>query len=362
MFRSNFAWNDYFDGAPSSTYQQTRYTSCQSPTSSNLYVFRCLFIGCSSSNAGGALSITNTAVSNMLIESTSFFTCTSSSRYGGAIHIDNSNSGQSVLYSVCAYNCYCTNSDSYGQFTWIGVKNDALSKNYINYSSIVRCVGAGSSPTNTLCQTRGKMCFPSVNISMNRCYQRSGILCHPYKNASAITCYISFTTVADNYASDYNCIWSEYPNTKTEIKYCNIIRNSQGSLSSIGTIYIGGSLDIANSCILANSANYIFYGASTATFTISSCTVDQTTNNGYLTIQNTVTKSFLLALNHFSTQNCYARYDSAGGLTASQVIECPTKEVIYIKVKMSIIRIRDFSLLNYVFLVAFIHPNPFGYC
>ena len=75
-------------------------------------------------------------------------------------------------------------------------------------------------------------------------------------------------------------------------------------------------MNIEYSCILENNANHIFYQASSSyRITISNCTVDRTSNNGYLTIRNTVTKSFILALNHMSTQYCYSEYDSVGTIS-----------------------------------------------
>ena len=85
---------------------------------------------------------------------------------------------------------------------------------------------------------------------------------------------------------------------------------------------------IKNSCILDSRANCIFYSYS-YTITLSNCTVDSTSNNGYLIIQNTVTKSFLHALNHMSTQNCHSGYDSAGSLTAIPLPTTSKDKIIY---------------------------------
>jgi predicted nucleic acid binding AN1-type Zn finger protein len=109
-------------------------------------------------------------------------------------------------------------------------------------------------------------------------------------------------------------------------KSCNILRNTQVS-SSEGTIKSDGNLMIEDSCILGNTATNIFYAYSSyiITLSLSNCTVDKTSNNGYLTTQNTVTKSFILGLNNMSTQNCHSEYDSAGDLTAVPYITtCPS--------------------------------------
>jgi hypothetical protein len=121
----------------------------------------------------------------------------------------------------------------------------------------------------------------------------------------------------DNIASWYTCIYFARSNANHEIKCCNIIRNTQVSLNTQGTISLYGKIMIEDSCILENKADYIFYITSSSyTITLSNCTVDKTTTStGSLIIRNTVTKSFIHALNHMSTQNCNAKYDSVGTLT-----------------------------------------------
>jgi hypothetical protein len=110
---------------------------------------------------------------------------------------------------------------------------------------------------------------------------------------------------------------------KCEIKNCNILRNTQGILGTEGTIYSYGNLTIEDSCILENNANYIFRVSSTSyTSTLSNCTVDSTSGNENVITQNTVTKSFILALNHMSNLICQAEYDSAGTLTP--IIQSPS--------------------------------------
>jgi hypothetical protein len=194
------------------------------------------------------------------------------------------------------------------------VYNSATSKNYVNYSSISRCVEVNYGSYNVLGLTNGKILLPS------------GIICNPLSDSNSFICSLSYSTFADNYASNYDSILFNTGGAKSEIIYCNIIRNSQGSLDTRGTICTYGNLMIESCCILENKATNIFYTASSYTTTLSNCTADKTTNNGYLTIQNTVTKSFILALNHLSTRNCHSKYDSAGTLTAIPYVSNPTKK------------------------------------
>jgi hypothetical protein len=145
---------------------------------------------------------------------------------------------------------------------------------------------------------------------------------------------------------------------KNEIKSCNIIRNTQVTLSSGGTIYSNGNLMIEDSCILKNQANYILY-ANSITITLSKCTVDSTSKYGSVVTQNTVTKSFILALNHMSTQNCHSEYDSDGILTpiiqtpssSNKQKHCYTGERFFCQPQGS------FVSLSNLFIFTFIHPG-----
>jgi hypothetical protein len=270
------AWDDFFPETNPNKLNSTTYTSRQNPSGTSIYVLNCLFKSISSTSDGGALYCTSAAY--FLVESSSFFSCKTSSSEGGAIYFYNSDSGQSVLYKVCGYDC-CSSSGS--QFAHIHVQTDASSINYVNYSSITRCV-VESSSWHTLDLTNG-------------------------------------------------------------------------------TIYTRGYITIMDSCILENKAGRVFYATSSSyTFTISNCTVDSTSNNECLTIQSTVTKSFILALNHISTQNCHSKYDSAGTLTpiiqspslSKKQMHCYTGERYFLLPPQ-----RDFVLLSSVFLFNFIHTG-----
>jgi hypothetical protein len=351
------AWNDYFTGT--ATPQQPKlYTSTQTLSGTNVYFLDCLFSSCISSNYGGAFYCTS--VTYLLVESSSFFSCKTSSQYGGAIFFQNGN-GQCVLHEVCGHDCCSTRSgDSYCQFAYIQVNNAASSKNYINYSSIVRCVNLRSDSYYTLHLGCGKICCPSVNISMNKCQYRSAIYFYSFSDSNSFTSLFSYTTFSDNTANGYTCIfpWGG-GDRKDEFKCCNILRNSQGSLSSEGTIYSLENVMIKDCCILENKATYIFRAHSN-TITVSNCTLDSTSKTGSVVIQNTVTKSFIHALNHMSTLNCNSEYDSAGYLTPNiQTPSPPKKQKIYYSCEKSFYqsRLRDFFSLLYVFIINFSQMN-----
>ena len=115
-------WNDHFPTNTTTYLNKQTFTSRPSPSGSNVYVSNCLFI---SSSYGSALYLTS--VTYFLVESSSFFSCKTSDYWGGAIYFDNTNSGQSVLYEVCGYDC---NTNMHGQFAYIVINNAASSKNY----------------------------------------------------------------------------------------------------------------------------------------------------------------------------------------------------------------------------------------
>jgi hypothetical protein len=300
-------WNDYFEGSQSVILQHQHYSSKQTPTDTNVHVSNCLFAFFTSSNSGGAL-FCSTSVTCLLVESSSFFSCKTISGSGGAIYFTNTDSGQSVFYKVCGFDC-CSSSNC--QFSVVETCNFLTKKNYINFSSFSRCVSESSNSYYILFHKNGKNLYPSVNVSMNKCYCR-GIYCCPYLDSNSVTFSTSFSSFVDNIAIASTCIMLWMNGAKFEIKSCNILRNTQYSLYSEGTIYTNGITNIEDSCILENIAKYIFFQKSSSyTITVSNCTVDSTSSSGNFVIQNTVTKSFILALNHMSTQNCFSEYDSA---------------------------------------------------
>jgi hypothetical protein len=358
------AWNDYFTGTPTNLNSQT-FKSRQIPSETSVYVSNCLFISITSTDNGGALCCNS--VTSFLVESTSFFSCKTSSQNGGAIYFYNS-SGQGVLYGVCGYDCYSTNtSSSNNQFAYMYVKNSATTKNYLNYSSIARCVNENSGSRNIVHLYYGKICCPSVNISMNKCQYNSGIYCYTYSDMSYIACSFSYSSFVDNIAIQYTCLYLWAGSVNFEIKSCNILRNTHDNLNSNALISTCGNVTIKDSCILENEATYIFYSYySQYPIVLSNCTIDKTTIiKGSLKTQNTITKSFILALNHMSTLKCHSEYDSVGTLTP---ITPPMPSPSSWKKQIRLCtcghcfnhpRLRDVFSLTYVIIFNFIHSDAF---
>jgi hypothetical protein len=360
MIGPKFSWNEYFSGSPTTTLNGSKYGSQLSYTSGSVYVLNCLFNRITSGSNGGALYCN--PVTFLLIESSSFFTCSTSAKYGGAIYFRNTNSGESVLYEVCGYDCYstCTSDSPHDQFAFIFV-NDVVSKrNHFNYSSITRCGGQNPKTRVTIRLNYGKVCFPSVNISNNKCNCYSGIYSIPFCDPNTVTFSLSYSTFADNNAYDYSCLYLTKGDAKYEIKSCNILRNTQVS-SSYGIISTWGNLNIEDSCILGNSATNVFYSSSSSyTITLTRCIVDNKSNNGYLTIQSAATKSFILGLSHMSTLYCHSEYDSVGYLTPIPDVSQTTNKIFCHTCDQR--RNNYLFSLHWVFVFTFIHPNPSCYC
>jgi hypothetical protein len=286
------AWNDYFTTTNPNNLNSQMYTSRQTPSDTSVYVSNCLFRSIMASGNGGALSCTS--VTNFLAESSSFFSCTTSSQRGGAIYFDNGG-GQCVLHEVCGYDCFIYSCEQH-RF-----------KQELYYAANLY---------------NGNICCSSANISLNKCHRRSAIGCWPSFDSNSVTCSFTYSSFADNIAADYNGILLYTVGANFEMKSCNILRNTQGSLDTDGTIYISGNLKIDDSCIIDNTATNIFYQTSFYTITLSKCSVDRASCYKDVVTQSTVTKSFILALNHMSTQNCHSGYDAIGILTP--IIQSPS--------------------------------------
>jgi hypothetical protein len=355
MINTKTAWLSYFTGNPA-LQQQKEYRIRQKPSDTNVYVLNCLFKSITSTSDGGALYCSS--VTYLLIESSSFFSCNTSSSYGGAICFANAGSSQCVLHEVCGYDC-CTIGGNHGQFAYITVSSSASSKNYVNYSSISRCVNEVSGSHFMLYLNSGKICCPSVNMSMNKCYYRTGIQCEPYLDSSSVTGSLTYSSFTDNNSTGYTVSMLWRTGAKFEMKCCNFLRNTQVVFSGPGTISTSGYVSVIDSCFLENKAKYIFYTYYSSTLvTISNCTIDSVSYYGSFAIQSTVTKSFIHSLNHMSTQNCHSEYDSVGTLTPN-IQQSSKKQKLYFSCPRNIslpLQLIFISLTN-LFIFNFIHSG-----
>jgi hypothetical protein len=77
------AWNDYFTATGQNNINSQTFSLKQTPSNTSVYVSNCLFRFITSSGNGGALSCTS--VTYLLVESTSFISCSTSGELGGAV-------------------------------------------------------------------------------------------------------------------------------------------------------------------------------------------------------------------------------------------------------------------------------------
>jgi hypothetical protein len=141
-----------------------------------------------------------------------------------------------------------------------------------------------------------------------------------------------------------------------KLKVATFLRNTQDDLNSFGLFYTNGNVKIDDSCILENKATYTF-NIYSSTMTLSNCTIDSTAKTGNLIIQNAATTSFIHALNHMSTLNCYSKYDAIGYLTPlKKQMPCFTFGNFFYQYQLRFF----FSLLD-AFLFNFIHLDVSSY-
>jgi hypothetical protein len=353
LLHSITAWNDYFPGTSPTNLSSQIYTLRQTPSNTYVYVLNCLFNSITSTGHGGSLYCTSTY---LLVESTSFLFCKTSGGYGGALYFENTNSGRCVLHDVCGYDC-CTTDGNPRNFAHMYVNNDISSKNYLNYSSVSRCVNTIG--WDTLRLENGKICFQSFNITNNKCAGNT-VLCCPFVDSNSFTCSFLYSSFADNSVANTALLLLWSSGAKFEIKSCNILRNSQVTVNSYGMISTMGNTMIDDSCILENKATPIFYTTSSSfKITLSNCTVDSTSNNGYLITQNPVSKSFILALNHMSNLICHAEYDAAGTLTPITPPPSSKKRIPCYTGQKYLLQLRDEYIVSLISILIFnfIHLN-----
>jgi hypothetical protein len=333
MFRKT-TFDDFY--GPGNTnikeYTGTKYTGRIATTDQNVYVHDCFFQSCSSSSDGGALNCGST-IYKLLVDQASFISCRTSSTKGGAILFESTTNGQCILSRVCGFDCSSTHtgSNSWGQFVYMTVKNDVTFKNYVNDSSFTHSSNTIIDSYEALRPQYGSVLWPSVNITNNVCYYFTAFLCHPTTGTGSPvseTFCISFSSFVNNTADNNNVMYHTNSASSHRIDTCNIIGNKQ--TGSSGIIYSSANLHIKDSCIIGNE-NRVFY-ASSKTITISNCTIDDdifTSGRCYgsVTVNKTISKSFINALSHIATQRCDSYFDSYGTLTVepkvpSRTIRC----------------------------------------
>jgi hypothetical protein len=348
-------------------YKGPQYTQTITTNENYVYVHDCVFSYCSSSSNGGALNC-GSSVYKLLVEQTTFISCSTSSSSGGGIYFYSTTNGECVLNKICAFNCSSTGN---GQFTYIYTKNDVSYKNYVNDTSTTYSVKKSGSAQTALAHYYGIILCPSVNISHHECYRYPALISCPTLSSISDTSIISYCSIVNNTANGgHGCISLETSSSTHCVESCNIIKNKQTVYSSYEiTLWTNTNILIKDSCILGNNEGYgVFYASgSSAKITLSNCTIDddiisKTRYSGSVTFTKTIERSFIHALSHISTQKCDSYFDSYGTLTANPDIPPQnTKDRCFgcftphnIKKAM----IDPFRSIEFIFLLTILPSNP----
>jgi hypothetical protein len=313
-------------------YKGPQYTQTITTNENYVYVHDSVFSYCSSSSSGGALNCGN-SVYKLLVEQTTFISCSTSSSNGGGIYFSSTTNGECVLSKICGFNCSSTN---YGMFAYVYTKNDITYKNYVNDSSFTHTSIKSGSPSHVLYLYYGNILCPSLNITNNECYHYPAMRCCPTASSTSDTIYMSYNSIINNTAiGGWGCIDFNRAGSSQRIDTCNIINNKQTVYSSNElTIYTNANLLIKDSCILGNNPGKKVFFVDGGKVTISNCTIDddiisKSRYTGTIIITKTIERSFINALSHISTQKCDSYFDSYGTLTAKPIIPSQNKSSRY---------------------------------
>ena len=284
----------------------------------DIYIFTCAFIECEASGKqGGAICVSSSESTKMLLESSNFINCKSNNR-AGAIYFSSS-LGSCVYSKVCGFGCCTVGTKKSYLFDFIFCASNFTYKNQINDSAVAHSVNENSE--YTIYHLYGLIVVNGLNSSLNKCLSYAGFASIEKQSTTEnpISCLLSFCSFVNNTACAKQIIYFSILYAHKEIKLSNIIcnENIQDSDPS-GIIHSYGNLTIKHSCILGNKANYTFYAKQLDDFlqpeetiscsiTVENCTLDEDIDSkkgSYVTISNIATSSFIHALDRLSTKNC----------------------------------------------------------
>ena len=313
------AWDDVFTDPYVLDLSDGIYNATNSfTTGSNLYVTNSIFLDCISTIHGGAILCNHdNALMKMLIEESSFIRCGSTFAHGAGGAICFIMNGQCALSKICGCKCYSANQY---QFSNIMTTQEGNSINSLNDSTIISN-GEGTINMNFF---GGAIKISSTNVSQNNCSSTSGAYLSPMATEVQLD-IISYSTFANNTANvEYSCIRIDQSDMKLQIRSCNIIGNVQPIAYDNGIIESYSDLCIRDSYIFANIGKYIIVEStsSSRTATIINCTMeDDISISGSINITETPIAPFINALNHYSTQICFADFEFTSETTTTTTAE-----------------------------------------
>ena len=135
--------------------------------------------------------------------------------------------------------------------------------------------------------------FSNINLSYNNCSYSAAFYCS--SSSSNPDNEFSYSSIISNTAAQCRIIFYG-DGAKGIISSFNNIDNEQKDQNTHEIIYAKGSIEVKNSCLLGNTAKYLFYeNSNSRTFVVTNCTIDVDANskkNSYVTIASTASSSF----------------------------------------------------------------------
>ena len=278
-------WTDYYPGSATSFSQNTKISTFGS---TNFYLIDSSFISLTS----GAITLSSLTI-NLLIEKTSFYSC-SSNNHGGAVFFSCS-SGASVFHSICGEKCFTSGDNIHGSLIYI-VTSISL-RNEAHYLSCVRCPNSYSNGLrHSLYFQNGIQNLKNINSSLNIInHQTPGIMISSPNSVDSNYCTISNNKVGHSIA-----IWLSGGSGIRKLSQWNIVSNDSPSYS---IIYDGGGYTMSN-CIFKNNSNSLF---PTSNLIVE---FSKIIHYGFIGSPTFISSNTVLTntfqINHFSSANCHA--------------------------------------------------------
>ena len=175
--------------------RKEKIDTIQSTAALNVYVSHCGFSDITGATQGGCISYEAKASSRMLVELSSFLSC-SATTYGGAVYI---RYGECILTKLCAVKCVCTSSVSgLGQLIFTSL---TVNKNNNVYDSPIALCGSESVYARTISIGGGIVQIMRVNFTGNQCVYEPTIYCPITSSTADITCSMQYCNAQNNTAN-----------------------------------------------------------------------------------------------------------------------------------------------------------------
>lgn len=261
----NSEWSDYYTDPYNYTYQHETYNDSEiSVSSASYYIVHCIFANFTSTSLYFDSTDSST---KLLIEDTSFFSC-STSGDGGCLYFFNS--GQVAQSRIFDSNCYASDNGQHSQTYVSGAQNCVLD------STFDRC-GSLYSNYNIFLMSGGNMTFRDLNIT--NCYC-TGRVCYEFTDTSSDV-YLNYSNIYNNSRNDvYSLTYHEAgEGFVVYITYMNIVEN-QGPNSEYGLMWAASDCYVDYNNYIHNNVPIYFYADSGSTMRVSNTYFDLNTTSG----------------------------------------------------------------------------------